>query len=94
MVRPKLLVIEDHDVTATHLKWALKDEFELVTASDPKAALTLARECSPSVILLDLGLPLNKVDSEGGFRFLREIIENSLHSKVIVYANDARQLAS
>jgi len=88
MVRPKLLVIEDHDVTGTQLVLALKDEFDLLTASDPMAALTLARERNPSVILLDLGPPLNTVNLEEGFRFLREFCADGFHSKVIVCASD------
>ena len=69
MVRPKLVVINDDDVMGAQLVWALKGEFDLVTASDPTAALSLARECSPSVILLDLDLPLSTVNAEEGFRF-------------------------
>jgi len=87
MVRPKLVVINDHDVMGAQLVWALKGEFDLVTASDPTAALSLARECSPSVILLDLDLPLSRVNAEEAFRFLREICADSFHSKVIVCTN-------
>ena len=91
MVRPRVLVIEDHDVTGLQLQQVLKDEFDLFTASNRTSALMLTRECSPSVILLDLGLPLDTVNSEESFQILREICEYGFHSKVIVYANNGER---
>ena len=57
MSRPKVLLIEDDDTTRRQLEWALRDEFTLLAAGDSATALTLAREESPTAILLDLGLP-------------------------------------
>ncbi len=91
MVRPKILIIEDYHATGTQLESALKDEFDLVTASDRTSALMLARECNPSVILLDLDLPLDTVNSEESFRFLQEICKYAFHSKVIVCTSDGER---
>ncbi|MFB3062839.1 MAG: response regulator, partial [Candidatus Binatia bacterium] len=91
MIRSKLLVIEDHNAISAQLEWALKDEFDLFTAGDRTSALMLTRECRPSVILLDLDLPLDTVNSEESFRFLREICECGFHNKVIVCTSDSER---
>jgi len=90
-VRPRVLVIEAPDVTDPQLEQELKDEFELFTASDHTKALILAREHSPSVILLDLGLSLDALSSEESFQFLREVREYGFHGKVIVYAGNGER---
>lgn len=84
MSRPKVLIIEDDDATRTQLEWAMKDEFDLVTARDQAAALTLVREHSPTAILLDLGLPPTPADPEAGLRLLREIRKGGGNCKIIV----------
>jgi len=91
MVRPRVLVIEDYNATGLQLQWALKDEFDLFTASNRTSALMLTRECRPSVILLDLDLPLDTVNSEESFQILREICEYGFHGKVIVYTSDSER---
>ncbi len=84
MSRPKVLIIEDDLATCKQLTWALKDEFDVLTASDSPAALSLATQEHPSVILLDLGLPPRPADPEGGFRVLKEIRQGGGTGKVIV----------
>jgi len=83
-VPPKVLVIEAQEVTGPQLERELRNEFELFSASDHTKALMLAREHSPSVILLDMGLSLDALSSEESFQFLREVREYGFHGKVIV----------
>ncbi len=85
MPRLKVLIIGDSGAARTQLEWALKDEFNLLTAADPATALTLAREHNPPVILLDLDLPPHPANPEEGLRVLREIRKHGGNCKVIVY---------
>ncbi len=85
MPRHKVLIIGDTDAARTQLESALKDEFDVLTAEDPATALTLAREHSPPVILLELDLPPHPANPEEGLRVLREIRKHGGNCKVIVY---------
>jgi two-component system NtrC family response regulator len=84
MLRSKVLIVEDDEATSRQLQWALRDEFDLLSAGDPATALTLAREQHPALILLDLGLPPNPADTEEGFRLLQEVLKHGNVGKVIV----------
>jgi len=88
MIRSKLIVIEHSDSIGPQLERALGDEFDLISASDRTTALTLVKEHSPSVILLDFDFPVGTFTSEENFQFLQDICENSFHSKVIVCSSD------
>ena len=84
MGRPKVLIIENDDATRTQLEWALKDEFALLPAWDATTALALARAEHPALVLLDLGLPPNPTDPEGGLRWLQDFRKDGGQGKVIV----------
>jgi two-component system, NtrC family, response regulator len=84
MPRPKVLIIEDDEATRRQLEWALKDEFDVVTAGDRVTGLRLARELAPTVTLLDLGLPPHPADPREGLRCLRELGSYGGNGKVIV----------
>lgn len=91
MPRPKVLIIDEIGEERTQLEWALKNEFDLLIAADPPTALALAREQTPAVILLDLGLPPNPVDPEEGLRLLREIRKQGSGAKIMVYSGHAQR---
>src|SRR3972149_5408245 len=84
MARPKVLLIENDDVTRTQLEWALKDEFSLLPAGDATTAHTIARAEHPALVLLDLGLPPHPNDPEGGLRWLQDFRKEGGTGKVIV----------
>ena len=84
MARPKVLIIENDDVTRTQLEWAFKDEFALLPAGDGTTALTVARVEHPALVLLDLGLPPHPNDPEGGLRWLQDFRKDGGTGKVIV----------
>jgi len=65
----KILIIEDEAVLSKVLKEKFeRSGFECVVASDGEAAITMAREEKPDVIVLDLVLP-----KKNGFLVLEEI---------------------
>jgi CheY-like chemotaxis protein len=57
--RGRILVVDDHpDIVQTLCCLLRMTGFEVMTASDGRDALKVAAEFHPSVILLDLGLPV------------------------------------
>ena len=56
---PKILLVEDNDANRNMLARRLERKgFEVVTASDGEQAIRAARDETPSVILMDLDLPV------------------------------------
>lgn len=58
MGRPAVLIADDHTLVAEAFKRLLEPEFDILgTVSDGRALLSMAPECKPDVILLDIGMP-------------------------------------
>jgi len=58
MWRPTVLLIDDHTLVLDAFKKLLEPEFEIVgTVSDSQAAMSVAVDLKPDVIVLDLGMP-------------------------------------
>ena len=55
--RPVLLIVEDEAPLRELVRVSLGDEFDYLEAGDGRAALELAAEHRPSLVLLDLMLP-------------------------------------
>lgn len=56
--RPRLFVVEDHDIVRFGIERLLEDRFRLVGSADEVAsAVELIRERNPDVVLLDVGIP-------------------------------------
>ena len=76
----RILVVDDdptvRQVVATLLSF---DGLEVVTASDGRAALEIAEEVEPDVVVLDVGLP--NVD---GFEVCRRLKEKAPHRRVVM----------
>jgi two-component system, NtrC family, response regulator len=82
--QPRLLIVEDDEGIQLQLKYALRDEFNLVFAGDRAQALTKLREAQPPVVSLDLGLPPAPDTAEEGLRTLEEILRAAPATKVVV----------
>ncbi len=91
MFRPSVLIVEDDEATRKQLEWALRDEFDVLTAEDSAGAVAIASERTPCVILLDLGLPPNPTDPEEGLRVLRQIRQCAGTGKIIVCTGYGRR---
>lgn len=57
MTQPSVLVVEDHELNRELLVQLLEDDYRLLTATDGRTGLELARRKRPDVVLLDLSLP-------------------------------------
>lgn len=80
MVRPRILLADDHTLVVEAFKNLLEPQFEVVgTVADGRALLELAPKLAPDVILVDLAMPcLNGMDA--GER-LKQMLP---HTKLIV----------
>jgi len=87
--QPRLLIVEDDEAIQTQLKYALRDEFNLVVAGDRAQALLRLREAQPPVVTLDLGLPPAAHTAEEGLRTLDEILRAAPATKVVVVTGNA-----
>ncbi len=88
-----LLIVEDDPGLQKQLKWSL-DQYEIILAGDRSEAVTAIRRFMPPVVTLDLGLPPDPTNASEGLATLKEILELSPHTKVIVVTgNDDRRNA-
>src|SRR6185295_2130229 len=55
--RPVLLLVEDNEDLRVFLSQALQDDYQVIESSDGAAALKLARERRPDIVLSDLMMP-------------------------------------
>ena len=65
MMRPRLLLADDHTLLLDGIRMLLEPEFELVgCVEDGQALLTAAMDSKPDVILMDISMPvLNGIDA-------------------------------
>jgi two-component system NtrC family response regulator len=93
VAKQKLLIVEDDIGLQSQLEWAF-EAYDVVVASDRKAALMAIRTHKPPVVTLDLGLPPDPDGATEGLETLREIVAVSPDTKVIVASgHEARESA-
>ena len=65
MIKPRILLADDHRIVAEGLKSLLTDEFDLIDiVEDGHALVKAARELQPDVIVADISMPhLNGIDA-------------------------------
>jgi DNA-binding NarL/FixJ family response regulator len=79
MIRPKILLADDHTMFVQGLQSLLEDEFELVgTVPDGQALVEAAHQLDPDVIIVDISMPgLN------GFDAVRQLKKEGMPVKII-----------
>jgi DNA-binding response OmpR family regulator len=86
MPRPKILVVDDDPDLLRALRLRLRaNNYEVTTASDGYAAIASAQKERPSLIILDLGLPVGD-----GFVVLDRLQNSDVLSGVPVIVLSAR----
>src|SRR5512146_778429 len=94
MEKPRLLIVEDEDAIRNQMKWALNAEYEVFPAEHRAAAVERLKITSPSLVLLDLGLPPSPRTAEEGLRCLKDLLMIDPGVKVIVVTgNQAKENA-
>ncbi len=82
--RPTIMLVEDDPGLQRQMGWALSDDFNVMTAGDRPSALAILDEHSPSLVVLDLGLPPDPNGASEGLLILSDIINRKPGTKVIV----------
>ncbi len=83
----KLFIVEDHEITRMGLQLLLEDlpDFELVgTSGDGQHALQAIVESSPTVVLMDLGLP-----GMDGISLIRYLKRELPETRIVVLTSNA-----
>jgi len=84
MKKPKLLIIEDDEELRTQMKWALSQDYNIITAGDRESSVNIFRKESPLVVTLDLGLPPQPTGVKEGFNTLTDILNKDNTTKIII----------
>ncbi len=90
-MQPALLIVDDDEGIQTQMKWALKDDYTILMASDREEAARLMTGDGPDVVLLDLGLPPRPNDTAEGFLALHELLTLNPLAKLIVITGQGEQ---
>ncbi len=84
MTKARLLIVDDDEDIRTQMKWALSNDYELLTAGDRAGALAAFTADRPTVTLLDLGLPPRPNEPDEGLAVLSAVLALDPLAKVIV----------
>ena len=95
MERAKILIVDDDLGMLRQLKWALEEEYEVLTASGREEALGMFRESHPELVALDVDLSGVDKRSREGLDILEEIKSNnnSLSKVIMITGNDTKESA-
>lgn len=78
--RPKVLVIDDDEMTLSLMQLLLQEEgYEVFSTADGPQGIAIYKQRAPDIVLLDLGLP-----SMNGLEVLRRLRSIDDSAKVIV----------
>ncbi len=84
---PKLLIVDDEEVSRYILRSLIPASYQILQASDGHSGLTLARETLPDVIFLDLMMP-----GYSGYEFLRDLRAEPATSSIPVIIHTSKVL--
>ena len=83
-----LLIVEDDPGLQSQLRWCF-DDFEIAICGSRKDAIAHVRRQIPNVVLLDLGLPPDPGGVSEGMAILKEVLEMSPFTKIIIVTGDS-----
>jgi two-component system nitrogen regulation response regulator GlnG len=84
--KPTLLLVDDDAIIADSLEYVLGDEYQIVRACDRQSSFALIEEMadSPTLALVDLGLPPNTHRPDEGLAVIRKISQMHPSTRVLV----------
>ena len=82
--KPKILIVDDDLGMLKQLKWALEEEYEVLTASGREEALEIFKESHPELVALDVDLSGIDKGSREGLDILEKIKSNDNFDRCIV----------
>lgn len=90
-MKPKLLIVDDDEAIRTQMKWALQEEYEVLSAEDGKEAVAIFNEERPIITLLDLGLPPRPNEPDEGLAALAQLLGVDRQAKIIVISGQGEK---
>jgi len=90
-MKPKILIVDDDEAIRTQMKWALSEQYEVHFAEDRNAAVESFEANSPTVTLLDLGLPPRPNECDEGLAVLSDILAIDNTAKVIIISGQGEK---
>jgi DNA-binding NarL/FixJ family response regulator len=86
--RPRLLLVDDHQLLLEGLRLALQDQYDIVgTCTTGEAVLPACLELKPDAVLLDLSLP-----DRSGLEIIADLRVESPETKVIIVTMHADRI--
>ncbi len=73
-MKAKVLIVDDDPEILAQMKWALGQQYDVLSAEDRAGAVETFKSEQPAVTLLDLGLPPRPNDCEEGLAALSELL--------------------
>ncbi len=83
MKKPKILIVDDDEGIRTQLKWGFEG-YDVITADSRLHAIEQFELHKPPLVTLDLGLPPDADGTTEGFATLKNILEKSPDTKVVI----------
>ena len=84
--KPTLLLVDDDAIIADSLEYVLRDEYDIARASDRPSSFELIDHMSdsPTLALVDLGLPPNTHRPDEGLAIIRKLSQMHPSTRVLV----------
>jgi two-component system NtrC family response regulator len=90
-MKPKVLIVDDDEEIRVQMKWALSQQYDILSAEDRAGAVNTFKAEQPIVTLLDLGLPPRPNDCEEGLAALSDLLDIDKAAKVIIISGQGEK---
>lgn len=82
--KTRVLIVDDDPEVLSQLRWALREEFDLLLAASPPEVEALLLEASPpAAALVDLHLPPETSSIDGGIAVIRALRRASAATRIV-----------
>jgi two-component system, NtrC family, response regulator len=90
-MKAKILIVDDDPEILAQMRWALGQQYDILSAEDRAGALETFMREQPAVTLLDLGLPPRPNGCEEGLAALSDLLGVDKSAKVIVISGQGEK---
>ena len=90
-MKGKVLIVDDDPEILAQMKWALGEQYDIVSAEARAGAIEAFKSAQPAVTLLDLGLPPRPNDCEEGLAALSDLLGIDKSAKIIIISGQGEK---